>query len=350
MDQNNLARLRARYANAKPGETFTPRFAEIARTQFTEDGRRRWPFEGVATFLGAPLNESAATNPAEAALDIALVGVPFDLGVTNRAGTRLGPRAIRAVERIGPHEPVLDVVPLARARVADIGDIALPSRYSIERCHAEIEAFTVRLDSAGLRPLFVGGDHSITLPILRALGRDRPLGLIHIDAHADTSGIYDGTKLHHGAPFREAVLAGALDPARTIQIGLRGGGLWLSEFSFDSGMTVLSMHEVEAMGIPAVIAKARAVVGAGPTYLSFDIDSLDPAYAPGTGTPEIGGLTTREAIALLRGLAGLDIVAGDVVEVAPQYDTTTITAQAGAQMLFQILCLMVLAPSFLPKG
>jgi agmatinase len=346
MDQETLARLRARYADARPGEVFDPHFAEIARAQFAEGGRRRWPFEGPATLLDAPLDESAAQKPDLGGLDLALIGVPMDLGVTNRAGARLGPRAVRAVERIGPYEPVLDLVPLSRGRIADIGDVPMPTRYALERCHEAIEAFVARVHGAGARPLLVGGDHSITLPVLRALGRDRPLGLVHIDAHADTAGMQEGTKFHHGGPFREAVLAGVLDPARTVQIGIRGGAGWLWEFSHDAGMTVIPMHEVERLGIPAVIARAREVVGDGPAYLSFDIDALDPAFAPGTGTPEAGGLTTREAIALLRGLAGLDIVAGDVVEVAPQYDPTTVTAQAGAQMLFQLLCLMVLAPSF----
>ena len=363
MDEQTLARLRARYADAKPGEVFDPKYAAVARTQFREGGRRRWPFEGTASLLMAPLDETAQAKPDLGGLDIALFfvqatrqglyalfGVPMDLGVTNRAGTRLGPRAVRSVERIGPYEPVLDLVPLGRGRIADIGDVPLPSRYSLEQCHQAIEAFVVRLAAASVRPLAVGGDHSISLPILRTLGRDRPLGLIHVDAHADTSGMQEGTKFHHGAPFREAVLAGTLDPARTIQIGIRGGGTWLGEFSLESGMTVLEMHEVERLGIPAVIAKAREVIGDGPAYLSFDIDALDPAFAPGTGTPEIGGLTTREALALLRGLAGLDIVAGDVVEVAPQYDATSNTAQAAAQMLFQILCLMVLAPGWRPRG
>ncbi|WP_114375205.1 agmatinase [Elioraea thermophila] len=325
------------------------RAEQIARVHYTEDGRRRWPFEGVATLLDAPLDEAAAKDPASSSLDIALLGVPFDLGVTNRAGARLGPRAVRAIERIGPHEPVLDLVPLALARVADIGDIPLPSRYSLERCHEAIEAFIGRLARAGIRPLVVGGDHSITGPILKALGRGRPLGLIQIDAHADTAGPYEGTGGHHGAPFREAALAGVLDPKRTIQIGIRGGVTWLWEYSRESGMTIVPMHEVETLGIAGVIARARAVIGDGPCYLSFDIDALDPAFAPGTGTPEVGGFTTREAIALLRGLAGLDIVAGDVVEVAPQYDPTTVTAQAAAQILFQILCLMVRAPSFRPR-
>jgi agmatinase len=196
-----------------------------------------------------------------------------------------------------------------------------------------------------MRPLAAGGDHSMTLPILKALGRDRPLGLVHIDAHGDVSGAYEGTKFHHGGPFREAVLAGVLDPRRTIQIGLRGGGTWLNEFSAASGMTAIHMHEIDALGIQAVIAKARDVA-TGPIYVTFDIDSVDPGYAPGTGTPEVAGFTPREVLALLRGLAGLDVVAGDVVEVAPQYDGSTATAQIGAQMMFQILCLMVMAPSF----
>ena len=169
--------------------------------------------------------------------------------------------------------------------------------------------------------------------------------MIHIDAHCDTSGGFDRTKFHHGGPFREAVLEGVLDPKRTIQIGIRGSAEYLWEFSYDSGMTVIHAEEITGLGMAAVIERARAVVGDGPTYITFDIDSLDPAFAPGTGTPEIGGLTTREALELLRGLKGLNIVGGDVVEVAPQYDASTNTAHAGAQMLFEILSLMVFSPS-----
>jgi agmatinase len=165
---------------------------------------------------------------------------------------------------------------------------------------------------------------------------------VQIDAHCDTSGEYEGAKFHHGAPFRQAVLDGVLDPERTIQIGIRGGAEYLWEFSTESGMTVIHAEEMGEMGLAAVIDKARAVVGDGPVYVSFDIDSLDPAYAPGTGTPEVGGLTPREGLTILRGLAGIDIVGGDVVEVAPQYDANTTTAQIGAQMLFQLLCLVAL--------
>src|SRR5436189_124476 len=176
-----------------------------------------------------------------------------------------------------------------------------------------------------------------------ALGAREPLGLVHIDAHCDTGGPFEGSKFHHGGPFRQAVLAGVLDPERTIQIGIRGGAEYLWEFSYASGMTVIHAEELQREGLARTIDKIRKVVVDGPTYVSFDVDSLDPAFAPGTGTPEVGGLSTREAMELVRGCAGLDIVGGDVVEVAPQYDATSNTAQAAAQMLFEIAALTVLA-------
>ena len=179
---------------------------------------------------------------------------------------------------------------------------------------------------------------------MKAIGRDRPVGMVHIDAHCDTGGSFDQSKFHHGGPFRNAVLDGVLDPTRTIQIGIRGSAEYLWEFSLDSGMTVIHAEEVPKLGIAGVVEKALKVVGDGPTYVSFDIDGIDPAFAPGTGTPEVGGLTTREVQAILHGLKGIDVIGGDVVEVAPQYDTTTNTAQVGAQMLFEILSLMVFSP------
>jgi agmatinase len=340
MDQDRLKRLRERYEGASGGDIYDPHFAEVAAGQFMGQ-KRKWPFSGVSTLIGAPYAPDAPDSPDFGGLDLALIGVPMDLGVTNRAGSRLGPRAVRGVERIGPYEHVLRMAPLTQARIADVGDVSMRSRYDLAACHEDIEGFYRRVRAAGVTPLSVGGDHSISLPILKALGDGRPVGMVHIDAHCDTSGPYEGSKFHHGGPFREAVLAGALDPQRTIQIGIRGGAEYLWEFSYESGMTVLHAEEVAAMGLDAVIAKARAVVGEGPTYVSFDVDSLDPAFAPGTGTPEIGGLTTREALAILRGLKGVDVIGGDVVEVAPQYDATTNTAQAGAQMLFTITCLAV---------
>jgi guanidinopropionase len=224
------------------------------------------------------------------------------------------------------------------------------SRYRLEQCHQNIETVIAKIVEADVIPVSVGGDHSITHPILRAVGARQPVGLIHIDAHCDTGGPFDQTKFHHGGPMRNAVLDGVLDPARTIQVGIRGPSEYLWEFSYESGMTVIHAEEVSRMGIAAIIEKARQIVGDGPTYLSFDIDSLDPAFAPGTGTPEIGGLTSREALELLRGLKGLNFVGADVVEVAPQYDSTTNTAQAGAQVLFEILSLLVFSPALAARG
>jgi agmatinase len=224
--------------------------------------------------------------------------------------------------------------------VADIGDVPMASRFSLDQCMADIEKFFHRLRAANVIPLAVGGDHSITYPILKALGHGRPVGMVHIDAHCDCAGEYEGSKFHHGGPFRQAVLDGVLDPERSIQIGIRGGAEYLWEFSYESGMTVLHAEDVAEMGTAAVVARARAVVGDGPTYVTFDVDGIDPGFAPGTGTPEVGGLTPREALAILRGMAGIDVIGGDVVEVAPQYDATTNTAQVGAQMLFTELCLV----------
>ncbi len=342
-DDGELARLRAKYADDPGGRMHDPRYARVAERIFSR-GSRPAPYAGVPTFLTAPHRIVEPGAPDFSGLDVAISGMPVDLGASNRSGTRFGPRAIRTIERVGPYNHALDCAPLSDLRVADVGDVPFSSRYDLAASHAEIEAWVGRIVAAGARPLSVGGDHSISHPILRAVGAGRSVGLVHIDAHSDTGGPFDGERFNHGAPFRNAVLDGVLDPKRTIQIGLRGASEFLYEFAADSGMTCLHAEEVASMGVAAVIERARAVVGDGPTYISFDIDALDPAFAPGTGTPEIGGLTTREAQAILRGLAGLDIVGGDLVEVAPQYDATTNTAHAGAQMLFEILSLMAVGP------
>jgi agmatinase len=340
-DQAHLQVLREKYGNASGGDIFDPHLREVALGQFTGGDKRKWPFAGIPTFLDAPCMPEAANSDDFGGLDIALVGVPMDLGVTNRNGSRFGPRALRGVERVGPYDHVLRISPMSKARVADIGDVPMHSRYDLARCHADIEAFYRRLVSAGVRPLSVGGDHSITSSILKAIGASEPVGMIHIDAHCDTAGPYEGTKFQHGGPFRLAVLDGVLDPRRTIQIGIRGPAEYLWEFSYESGMTVVHAEEVSEASLPRLIEKAREIVGHGPTYISFDIDGVDPGFAPGTGTPEVGGLQPREVLQILRGLDGLNIVGGDVVEVAPQYDSTTNTAQIAAQVLHTILCLMV---------
>ena len=190
--------------------------------------------------------------------------------------------------------------------------------------------------------IVLGGDHSVTLPIFRGIAQQSPVGLVHFDAHCDTGDDYLGSKFHHGAPFRRAVEEGTLDPKRTIQIGIRGGlnDLDVWQFSHDSGMRVVYMDEFYKMGVDAVIAEARRVVGEGPTYISFDVDGLDPVFAPGTGTPEVGGFSTLEAQLMIRGLRGLNLVGGDVVEVAPPFDQTGNTALVGASMMFEILCVV----------
>ena len=340
-DDKALKSLRDKYGDAGGGDIFDPRFRKVADRIFNKAGTRVAPYAGVSTFLDAPYRQVDAANPDFGDLQVAMVGMPMDLGVTNRNGSRFGPRAVRTIERIGPYNHVLECAPTHELRVADIGDVPFRSRYRLEQSHEDIETFVGRIVEAGVAPLSVGGDHSISLPILKAVGGGRPVGMIHIDAHCDTSGPYEGSKFHHGGPFRAAVLEGVLDPERTIQIGIRGAAEYLWEFSYESGMTVIHAEEVDRLGLDAVIARARAVAGEGPVYVSFDIDSLDPAFAPGTGTPEIGGLTSAQALAILRGLKGLDVVGADVVEVAPQYDATTNTAHAGAQMLFTIACLAV---------
>jgi agmatinase len=337
MDLDNLNRLRQRYTDVGAFSVDDPALKAAAVAVQQPGGKRTFPYSGIPTFLDLPFAASAT------GLDVALIGIPMDLGVSNRAGARLGPRAVRNVERIGPYHQTFRSVPQSLVKAADIGDVPFRSRYSLEQSLEDIESFYNELP-AGVRPLSVGGDHSVTYPILKALGKKEPLGLVHIDAHCDTMGTYDGSKFHHGGPFRLAVLDGVLDPERTIQIGIRGSSSMFWEFSHASGMTVVYMEDFMRMGVAEVAELARKVVGSGPTYISVDVDGFDPAYAPGTGTPEVGGLEAREGLALLRALGGLNIVGADVVEVAPQYDPTTNTSQLAAQILFEELALMAGIP------
>lgn len=338
--EDKLKALRAQFDDGTGGDIADPDFARIAKLIFKDGDRRRPPYAGLPTFLDAPIREGDPSG-----LQVAIYGMPMDLAVTNRNGARFGPRALRAIERVGPYNDALGTAPVHEMAVADIGDVPFRSRFDLHQSLDDITAFVDRILAAGALPLGVGGDHSVSHAVLRAVGRDRPVGMIHIDAHCDTGGSYEGEKFHHGGPFRNAVLDGVLDPERTIQIGIRGASGYVWEFSYASGMTVVQGRDLSEARLPEIIAKARQVAGDGPVYVSFDIDSLDPAFAPGTGTPEIGGLTTREALAILRGLKGLNIVGGDVVEVAPAYDATNNTAHAGAQMLFEILSLMQFSPA-----
>jgi guanidinopropionase len=294
-------------------------------------------YTGIATFFrAAPSQQTEDT-------DIGIIGVPFDGGVTNRSGTRHGPRAVREqstlLRRING---VTRVAPFATARVRDLGDCWIEQPYELQSALQEIETFYRTVTSADIVPLSVGGDHAISLPILRAVAVKGPVGMIHIDAHCDTGDDYMGSRFHHGAPFRRAVEEGLLDPKRVIQIGIRGTtndpDIW--GFSQRSGMRVLPMEEFDDKGWRYAAEEARRVAGGGSTYLSFDIDSLDPSQAPGTGTPEAGGITALQALRLLRELRGIDFVGADLVEVSPPFDVGSLTAFNGASVLFEILCLL----------
>ena len=276
-------------------------------------------------------------------LDIALVGIPFDGGVTNRTGARHGPREIRNQSSLMRMiNQATGVNPYELCSIADVGDAWVQKPFELTGALQEIEDFFQMVHQSGTVPVSAGGDHSVTLPIFRAIAKDRPLGMVHFDAHCDTGDDYLGSKFHHGAPFRRAVEEGLLDPQRTIQIGIRGPlndpDVW--KFSEDSGMRVVSIEEFYDSGWRAVMAEARKVVGEGPTYISFDVDGLDPVYAPGTGTPEVGGFTTHEAQQMIRSLRGLQLFGGDVVEVAPPFDPSGTTALVGASIMFEILCVV----------
>lgn len=310
------------------------------RYQDLADPQARPRYTGVPTFFRTPYTQ----NLTEA--EIGLIGVPFDGGVTNRSGTRHGPREVRAQSSLlRRFNAATGVHPFEAARVRDLGDVWIEEPYALEGALAEIEAFYRSVVGAGVVPVSVGGDHSISLPILRAVAAKGPVGMVHIDAHCDTGDDYLGSRFHHGAPFRRAAEEGLLDPKRVIQIGIRGTtndpDMW--GFSQRSGMRVLPMEEFADKGWRYALEEARRIAGGGPTYLSFDIDSLDPVYAPGTGTPEAGGLTTLEALRLVRGLTGLNAVGADLVEVSPPFDVGGLTAFHGASVLFELLCVVAAA-------
>ena len=291
----------------------------------------------IPTFMRTPL----ITDPVD--FDIAMIGVPYDGAVTNRPGARHGPREIRnASSMMRSIHHATRVNPYELCRIGDAGDVPFTRVYEVEATHHDITRFFAQMHQAGVVPLAAGGDHSVTLPIFRALAGDGPIAMIHIDAHTDTWDAFMGCKFSHGAPFRRAVEENLLDPKQTVQIGIRGAQNtregW--DYSLDSGMRVIFIEEFAKLGVDGVIAEARRVLGDGPTYVSFDIDGLDPVYAPGTGTPEVGGLTTIEAQALLRGLRGLNLIGADVVEVAPPYDPSGNTALVGATIMYEILCLL----------
>ncbi|MBH3426146.1 agmatinase [Pseudomonas alkylphenolica] len=300
------------------------------------DPQKRPRFNEIASFMRAPVAESLN------GVDIGLIGVPFDGGTSFKPGARLGPRGVRqqsCLMRTKSH--FSEVAPFELCQVRDLGDVFIDHMYNIEDAHACIERYYQEICAHNIMPLTVGGDHSITYPIFKALAKDGPIGMVHFDAHTDTWDSLYGSKFFHGAPFRRAVEDGLLDPHRTIQIGIRGSEhAGTPNFSIESGMRVIFIDEFDELGVDGVLKEIRRVVGDGKTYISFDVDGLDPAYAPGTGTPESGGITMREALRMIRGLRGLNLIGGDVVEVAPDLDPSGITALNAATLMFDMLCIL----------
>jgi agmatinase len=280
-----------------------------------------------------------------AGLDVAIVGVPFDGGTSYRTGARLGPREIRAQSSlIRPYSYFQKVAPFDVLRVADVGDVDAPPT-SIEKAYAAIEQSMDRIIGAGAIPLAVGGDHSISLPILRAIARKHgPVGLVQFDAHIDTWDEYFGGKYFHGTPFRRAIEEGLVARGHFVQVGIRGPMYGEEDFDFhrEHEITMIDIDRVKAEGVDKVIETMKSVLGGSRgIFVTFDIDGVDPAFAPGTGTPEVGGLTSHEAQRLIRGLAGLPIVGCDVVEVAPQFDGSShITSLLAANLMFELLCVV----------
>lgn len=294
-------------------------------------------FAGPGTMMRLPAADSAA------GLDACFVGVPMDIGASNRAGTRHGPRQIRAESvMLRPYNMATGAAPFDRLQVADIGDVPI-NTFNLAATVGIIEAHFDAILGAGCVPLTLGGDHTLTLPILRAMAKAHgPVALIHVDAHADISDHMFGEKIAHGTPFRRAWEEGLIQPARTFQIGLRGTGYSAGDFDWsrERGFTVVPAEACWWRSLTPLMAEIREKIGTAPTYLSYDIDSLDPAFAPGTGTVEIGGLTTWQALEIVRGAAGLNLVGGDLVEVSPPYDPSGNTALIGANLLYEMLCVL----------
>lgn len=293
-------------------------------------------FEGIRTFMRLP-----HVRALDGSIDAAIVGVPFDTGGTYRVGARFGPAGIRHESMLlRPYHPQLDVE-VTQLSLVDYGDLPVTPGY-LNESHAQIEQGANAIIQAGVTPLFLGGDHSISLPLLRAVAqRHGPVGLVHIDAHSDLWEGYFGGKDTHGTPFRRALEEGLLEPGRSIQIGLRGSLYGAEDYALPQrlGFDMIPAFELHRIGIPKVAQRVRARVGSGPLYLSFDIDALDPTFAPGTGTPEVGGLSSVQALELLRALAGLPFVAYDLVEVMPPYDVAGTTCLLAANLVYEMLAL-----------
>ena len=300
-------------------------------------------FAGVPTFMRLPhvsLDEARIQD-----VEIGIIGVPWDSGTTNRPGPRHGPRQLRdASTMIRAEHPVSGVRPYERSNCADLGDVSI-NPADIEDSMNRITAFYNKVLGKGIKPLTAGGDHLTSLPVLRALADKAPLGMIHFDSHTDLFHSYfDGTMFTHGTPFRRAVEENLLDPKRVVQIGIRGTQYDTEDLDFAKsvGIRVIRIEEFFDRGIQDVMAEAREIVGEKETYVSYDIDFIDPAFAPGTGTPEVGGPNSYEALKVVRELTGVKIVGADMVEVSPPFDPSSNTAFLGVSIMFELLCQMII--------
>jgi len=296
-------------------------------------------FAGIPTFMRLPYIK--AEDPARSDVNIGLIGVPWDGGTTNRPGARHGPRQLRDLSTmIRAVHPVTGINPFKARNCADLGDAPV-NPADVADALERVGAFYTQVHDSGITPLTAGGDHLVSLPILRALGRERPLAMIHFDAHTDLFDSYfGGFKYTHGTPFRRAIEEGLLDPKRVVQIGIRGTMYDGEDIEWGraQGVRIVMIEELMERGHKSVMEEARGIVGDHPTYVSFDIDFIDPSYAPGTGTPEIGGPNTYEAQQLVRGLYGLNLVGADLVEVSPPFDPSGGTAWVGVSIMFELLC------------
>ncbi|XP_078695358.1 guanidinobutyrase-like isoform X1 [Branchiostoma floridae x Branchiostoma belcheri] len=292
---------------------------------------------GIASMMRLPVQKDTQ------GLDACFVGIPLDIGTSNRSGTRFGPRQIRTESvMLRPYNNWTGAAPFDSLQVADIGDVFI-NMYDLKDAVKKIREAYAEIVANGCKPLTLGGDHTLTYPILQAIkAKYGPVGLVHVDAHADTSDTQLGEKVSHGTPFRRAVEDGLLDCRRVLQIGLRGTGYSSDDYGWSrqQGFRVVQAEEIWYKSLAPLMEEVRAQMGTGPVYLSFDIDALDPAYAPGTGTPEIGGLTSHQGLEIIRGCRGLNLVGGDLVEVSPAYDPSGNTALTAANLLFEMLCVL----------
>ena len=290
-------------------------------------------FAGPGTMMRLPAAADAA------GLDACFIGIPLDVGTSNRPGTRFGPKQIRAESvMLRPYNMWTRAAPFDSLRIADIGDVPI-NTFDLKDAVRRIEAFYDNVLTHPVIPMTLGGDHTLTLPVLRSIARKHgPVGLVHIDAHADINDHMFGESIAHGTTFRRAFEEGLIDPNHTFQIGLRGTGYTAEDFDWarDKGFTVVQVEELWHKSATPLIDGIRAKMGTRPVYLTFDIDSLDPAYAPGTGTPEIAGMTTREMVNVIRGLSGMNLISADVVEVSPAYDHAEVTSLAAATIVYEL--------------